>query len=84
MHVVMNIFFALALGQWIAGDASFLAGRLYVGMMAPLAALVAIGEIARSLHQGAAEREFCRWYRPAPGYELTYADGWWYVEEQGE
>ena len=81
MHVVMNVLTALALGQWIVGDASFLAGRLYVGMMAPLAALVAIVEIARSVHQGSAEREFRRWYRPAAGHELTCAEGWWYVRK---
>jgi hypothetical protein len=84
MHVVMNLLTALALGQWLAHDASFLAGRLYVGLMAPLAALVAVVEIVRSVRQGSAEQEFRRWYRPAPGHELTYAEGWWYVKDKGE
>jgi hypothetical protein len=84
MHVVMNVLTALALGQWIAGDVSLLAGRLYVGMMAVLAVVVAIGEIARSMHQGAAEQEFRRWYRPAPGHELTYVEGWWVVRKDEE
>jgi hypothetical protein len=82
MHVIMNILTALAMGQWIAADASFLAGRLYVGLMAPLAALVAIAGIVRSVREGAAEQEFRRWYRPAAGHALTYSEGWWFVEER--
>jgi len=80
----MNVLTALAVGQWIAGDVSLLAGRLYVGMMALLAALVAVGDIARSMRQGAAEQEFRRWYRPAPGHELTYVEGWWVVKKDEE
>jgi phosphatidylglycerophosphate synthase len=81
IHVLLNVLTVLALGQWILGDNTFLAGRIYLGLMTPLAALVAVVEIARSMYRGAAEQEFRRWYRPAPGHELTYVDGWWVVRK---
>jgi hypothetical protein len=81
IHVLLNVVTVLALGQWIVGDNTFLAGRIYLGLMAPLAMLVAVVEIARSMYRGAAEQEFRRWYRPAPGDELTYVDGWWVVRK---
>ena len=66
MHVVMNILTALALGQWIAGDHSFLAGRLYLGLMAPLAVLVAILEIVRSVRRGRLNRNSAVGTGPQP------------------
>lgn len=81
-HVMMNLLTVLALGQAVLGDASLLAGRLYLAAIAPLAAVTAAWTIARSHGSQSAEREFAAWYRVPPGCELIFSDGWWLVESQ--
>ncbi len=80
IHVVMNLLTVFALGQWIFGDASLLAPRIYLAAMAPLSLAVAAGTILRSMYNQEAEREFAAWYGAPTGFELTFRDGWWYVE----
>ena len=81
-HVIMNLLGLLAIGQLLAGDADLLAGRLYLGLMAPLAAITAGWTIGRSQRDGSAEREFAAWYRVPPGCELVFDNGWWVVENK--
>jgi len=85
-HVIMNLLALLVVSQLLLGDTQLLAGRVYVGLMAPLALLVAVCTIARSQRNQSAEREFAAWYRVGPGDELTFANGWWTARpsEDGE
>lgn len=50
-----------------------------VAVLGPLSLLVAIADIARSLHTGACEREFALWFRPWPGQRLEFDSGFYYV-----
>jgi phosphatidylglycerophosphate synthase len=86
MHVIMNVVSALALLQWLLGDGTLRAGRIYLGLMSPIAMLMAAATIVRSQHNGATEREFGRWFRVPAGHALTYVEGWWFVRpaEDGE
>jgi hypothetical protein len=86
MHVIMNVVSALALLQWLLGDGTLLTGRIYLGLMSPIAMLMAAATIVRSQHNGATEQEFRRWFRVPAGHVLTYVEGWWFVRpaEDGE
>jgi phosphatidylglycerophosphate synthase len=79
IHVMMNVVSVLALVQWLLGDGSLLAGRIYLGLMAPAAILMAVATIARGQRNAATEQEFGRWFRVPPGHDLTYEEGWWFV-----
>jgi phosphatidylglycerophosphate synthase len=81
-HVMMNLLCALALGQLFLGDKGLLAGRIYVLVMAPLAAAAAAWSIARSQRGQSAEQEFAAWYRVPPGRELVYSQGWWVIQPE--
>ena len=82
-HVIINVLSLLALGQLALGDAELLAGRAYLLVIAPMAAMVAAWTIIRSQRGQSAEQEFAAWYRAPPGYELVFCDGWWLVQSQG-
>jgi len=79
-HVVLNVLALLAVGQWLGGDTSLLAGRVYLALMALLSAAVAAWTVYRSLNASTAEAEFAAWYRVPEGCDLIYHDGWWHVE----
>jgi len=79
-HVIMNGLSALAIGQLLLGDAGLCAGRAYLIVMAPLAAMTAGWTLWRSQRRQAAEAEFAAWYRVPPDCELVFAHGWWIVE----
>jgi len=76
----MNLITVLALAQWLVGDGSVLAGRVYTALMAVVALGVAGWVVARSQRRGTAEAEFAAWYRLPPGHAMTYIDGWWHVQ----
>ena len=84
IHVVMNLLTVLAVGQWLFGDIDMSAPRIYLAAMALLSPTVAAWSIGRSLCNQEAEQEFAAWYRIPPGHELTFRDGWWYVEPAEE
>ncbi len=79
-HVLLNVLALIALGQLLTGDAQLLAGSITLATLPPVAVAVAAWSIGRSLHSGAAEREFAAWFRVPPGRELVFVDGWWLVE----
>ena len=79
-HVIINLLSLLALGQFALGDADLLAGRAYLVLTAPIAAITAVWTIARSGRRQSAEQEFAAWYRVPPGHELVFRDGWWLVQ----
>ncbi len=79
-HVIMNVLSLLAVLQLVLGDAELLAGRLYLTLAAPIAAVTAAATIIRSQRAQSAEREFAAWYRVPPGFEITFSDGWWLVQ----
>ena len=81
IHVVANLAAVVASVQWLAGDVSLCTGRVWLALAAPTAAIVAGWTICHSQHQHAAEAEFAAWYRPPQGHDLTYADGWWDVQQ---
>ena len=81
-HVVMNLLSVLALGQLLLGDASLLAGRVYLVLAAAVAAITAVWTIVRSQRSQSAEQEFAAWYHVPPGCELVFFHGWWLVEPQ--
>jgi len=80
IHVILNLLSMVALGHLLLGDSQLLTGRIYLATAAIPAAAVATWTIARSQHQGSVEKEFAAWYRPSPGCEMIFDDGWWIVE----
>jgi len=83
MHVVMNLLGLLAVAVWLLGDDHLRLGRVYLVLMATVALVVAIAAVIRSQCNEAAEHEFAAWYRPAPGDQLVYREGWWIVKPTG-
>ncbi len=81
MHVVINVLAVLAVGQLVLGDGQLLIGRIYLAVMAPTAVAVALWAIVRSQRAGMAEREFAAWFQAPPDSDLTFADGWWTVQD---
>jgi hypothetical protein len=86
IHVVVNVVTVIAFGQWLLDDIGLLTTTVYLGAMTPTACAVAVWTIARSQHNGSAEREFAVWYRVPPGHEMVSVAGWWNVRpaEDGE
>jgi phosphatidylglycerophosphate synthase len=80
-HVVMNLLALLAVVQLVLHDADLIAARLYLVVMAVVAATTAVWTIVRSQQGQSAEREFAAWYRVPPRCELVYSDGWWIVQQ---
>jgi hypothetical protein len=52
--------------------------------MAPLSVAVAALDLVRSQGRQTAEHEFAAWYHVPAGKELRHADGWWFVEDEGD
>ena len=78
-HVVMNVLTAVAVGQLLLADGGLVAGRLYLGVIAPGAAITAAWSIVRSQRAESCERQFAAWFRVPPGAEMVFRDGWWTV-----
>ena len=85
-HVLMNVVTLLAVVQFAIGDSSLYCGRAFVAMVSPLAVLVAVVTVARSVRRESAENEFAAWFRLPPDAQLVFQDGWWVVHgrETGE
>jgi phosphatidylglycerophosphate synthase len=79
-HVVMNLLGLIAIASWLVGDDRLGLGRGYLALMAAVAPAVAAVTLVRSQCSQMAEHEFAAWFRPAPGDELTYREGWWTVK----
>ncbi len=79
MHVVMNTLTLLALLQLVCGDWRLLTAHAYTAVMAVVSCVTAATTICRSVGSRAAEEEFAQWYRPPPGCDLVFDDGWWRV-----
>jgi hypothetical protein len=82
MHVVMNLLGVVAVGEWLLADRHLIAGQLWLGVLTLAAVGVAGWSLSRSQAQGLTEHEFGLWFRPPAGSELSYRDGWWFVDEQ--
>jgi len=78
-HVIMNVLTAIALTQLLLADTGLVAGRLYLSLIAPVAAITAACSIVRCRLAASAERQFAAWFRVPPGAELVFLDGWWTV-----
>jgi phosphatidylglycerophosphate synthase len=79
IHVVMNALAVLAVAMALAPVAGLTVCQLYVALSAAGSLVTAVAATARSVAEGAAEREFAAWYRAADGNELRLEDGWWEV-----
>lgn len=77
IHVVMNSLTIVSVVAWLIDDHSLLLQRIYLFLMAPGAAIVALATIVRSLRTGACEQEFARWYRPPEGQCLVFDGRRW-------
>ena len=81
-HVVTNVLAAVAIVQLLCADESLRTAKICVVVFAPIAMAVTAWTILRSLKDNAAEQEFSAWYRPLPGHDLTFENGWWVVENR--
>jgi hypothetical protein len=77
IHVVMNALTAAVLVAWLIDDRALLVGQIYLSVMAPCAAIVAVASVVRSLRSSSCEQEFARWYRPPEGQCLVFDGRRW-------
>jgi len=82
IHVIANLLALAALGQLILGDARLIAGSACLAVITAAAVAVACWSVFYSQHSGTAEREFAAWFRPRPGEQIVFLDGWWCVREE--
>jgi len=82
-HVIMNTVFGLAFAQWMFGDHTLFAARVYLCIMVPVGICVAGWSIVRSQIQQSAEHEFSAWYRLPPGHEMVFLDCHWIIRPTG-
>ena len=80
MHVVINVLTLLALGQILLGDSRLLLASIFLTIITPIAVAVAACDILRSQRRSTTEQEFAAWFRVPPGHELTFRNGWWFIE----
>jgi len=84
MHIIMNLLGVVAAGQCLFADRHLIAGQFCLAVLTLAALAVAAWSLIRSQTQGLTEQEFALWFRPPAGYELTYRDGWWFVQNKGD
>ncbi|HVW36052.1 MAG TPA: CDP-alcohol phosphatidyltransferase family protein [Pirellulales bacterium] len=77
IHVVMNALSVVSVVAWLIEDQALLIAQIYLCLMAPGAAIVALATIVRSLRAGASEQEFARWYRPPEDHCLVFDGRRW-------
>jgi hypothetical protein len=77
IHVVMNALTVASIAAWLIDDRALVVARVYLSCMAPVALMVALATVVRSLRAGECEREFARWYRPAAGQCLVFDGRRW-------
>lgn len=80
MHVMLNVLSLLSLLAWVTGDATLLAGRVYLVLMAVVSSAVFITVLVRSIQHESAEREFAAWFQPPHDAELVCEGHWWKVQ----
>lgn len=83
MHAAMNVLSVVALIAWSVRDEELWLGRACLTVFSLLSMVAAVRSVARSLREGAAEREFAAWYRVGAGDRLQFDGHWWTVDPEG-
>ena len=78
-HVTIQLVTLVALTGLMRGDVA-LPAQCVVGLLGPMALIVASTRLVRQLRRAAAEREFAAWFEPPVEQTLVLREGWWIVE----